>query len=152
MSRTLFVGEREYFPGIGRIAYEGPGSDNPLSYKAYEARRVVAGKTMEEHLRFAVCYWHTFCADGSDPFGPGTRRRPWAEGGDAMQNARNKLDAAFEFFTKLDVPFYCFHDRDMAPEGDTVAESESKLTKALTPDHVVDNLGAAVPIILNEVT
>jgi len=127
MSRTLFVGEQEYFPGLGRIEYEGPGSDNPLSYKAYDPNCVVAGKTMEEHLRFAVCYWHTFCADGADPFGPGTRRRPWAETSDAMQNARNKMDAAFEFFTKLNVPFYCFHDRDMAPEGETVSESESNL-------------------------
>ena len=127
MSRTLFVGQQEYFPGIGQIQYEGPGSGNPLSFKAYDANRVVGGKTMEEHLRFAVCYWHTFCADGADPFGPGTRSNPWHSSNDKMVNARNKLDAAFEFFTKLDVPFYCFHDRDMAPEGDTVAESESNL-------------------------
>jgi len=127
MSRTLFVGQQEYFPGIGQIQYEGPGSDNPLSFKAYEATKVVGGKTMEEHLRFAVCYWHTFCADGADPFGPGTRVHPWGGSADKMVNARNKMDAAFEFFTKLDVPFYCFHDRDMAPEGSSVAESESNL-------------------------
>ena len=126
MSRLLFIGEREYFPGIGPIPYEGPGSDNPLSFKAYDAGRVVGGKTMEEHLRFAVCYWHTFCADGGDPFGPGTRTHPW-RGSDPMDNARRKLDAAFEFFTKLNVPFYCFHDRDIAPEGGSVAESESNL-------------------------
>ena len=129
MSRDVFVGDTEFFPGIGRIGYEGPGSDNPLSFKAYDPARVVAGRTMEEHLRFAVCYWHTFCADGGDPFGPGTRRRPWAESGDGMQNARAKLDAAFEFFTKLGVPFYCFHDRDLAPEGATVAESEANLAE-----------------------
>jgi xylose isomerase len=129
MNRNLFVGDREYFPGIGQIQYEGPGSDNPLAFKAYDPTRVVAGKTMEEHLRFAVAYWHTFCADGADPFGPGTRRRPWSETGDAMQNARNKLDAAFEFFTKLNVPFYCFHDRDLAPEGGSVAESEANLAE-----------------------
>ena len=127
MSRELFVGNKEYFPGIGRIQYEGPDSDNPLSFKAYEANRVVAGKTMEEHLRFAVCYWHTFCADGADPFGPGTRVHTWGGSPDKMVNARNKLDAAFEFFTKLDVPFYCFHDRDMAPEGKSVVESEANL-------------------------
>jgi len=127
MSRTLFVGQQEYFPGIGQIQYEGPGSDNPLSFKAYDANKVVGGKTMEEHLRFAVCYWHTFCADGADPFGPGTRVHPWGGSADKMVNARNKLDAAFEFFTKLDVPFYCFHDRDMAPGGNTVAESENNL-------------------------
>ena len=127
MSRTLFVGETEYFPGIGRIGYEGPGSDNPLSFKAYNPDQVVAGKTMEEHLRFAVCYWHTFCADGGDPFGPGTRVHPWKSSDDAIVNARNKMDAAFEFFTKLNVPFYCFHDRDMAPEGSDVEESEFNL-------------------------
>jgi len=127
MSRTLFVGQQEYFPGVGQIQYEGSGSDNPLSFKAYDANKVVGGKTMEEHLRFAICYWHTFCADGADPFGPGTRAHPWHTSDDKMVNARNKLDAAFEFFTKMNVPFYCFHDRDMAPEGDTVAESESNL-------------------------
>jgi len=127
MNRTVFVGDTEYFPGIGRIEYEGPDSNNPLSFKAYDRHRLIAGKTMEEHLRFAVCYWHTFCADGGDPFGPGTRERPWAASGDSMQRARAKLDAAFEFFTKLGVPFYCFHDRDLAPEGDSVAESEANL-------------------------
>ena len=129
MSRQLFIGDREYFPGIEKIEYEGPGSNNPLSFKAYEADRVVAGQTMEEHLRFAVCYWHTFCADGADPFGPGTRTLPWRDSDDPMANARNKIDAAFEFFTKLDVPFYCFHDRDMAPEGDSVEESEANLAE-----------------------
>jgi xylose isomerase len=127
MSTTIFTGDTEYFPGIGRIPYEGPGSDNPLAFKAYDPDRVVGGKTMEEHLRFAVCYWHTFCADGGDPFGPGTREHPWRVGGDRMANARAKMDAAFEFCTKLNVPFYCFHDRDMAPEGDSVADSEAKL-------------------------
>jgi xylose isomerase len=127
MSRSLFIGDREYFPGIGRIEFEGPGSDNPLAFKAYDPDRVVAGKTMEEHLRFAVCYWHTFCADGGDPFGPGTRVHPWRVGEDRMANARAKADAAFEFFTKLNVPFWCFHDRDIAPEGDSVAESEANL-------------------------
>jgi xylose isomerase len=128
MNRTVFIGDNEYFPGIGQIEYEGPGSDNPLGFKAYDASRVVAGKTMEEHLRFAVCYWHTFCAEGADPFGPGTRVHPWGGSSDPMENARNKLDAAFEFFTKLNAPFYCFHDRDMAPEGATVEESEARLT------------------------
>jgi xylose isomerase len=127
MSRTIFTGDREFFPGIGRSPYEGAGSDNPLAFKAYDADRVVAGKTMEEHLRFAVCYWHTFCADGGDPFGPGTRVHPWGGSSDKMENARNKQDAAFEFFTKLGVPFYCFHDRDMAPEGGSVVESEQNL-------------------------
>ena len=127
MSRTLFKGDTEYFPGIDQVQYEGPGSDNPLAFKAYQPNKVVAGKTMEEHLRFAVCYWHTFCADGGDPFGPGTREHAWRVGDDKMANAHAKVDAAFEFFTKLGVPFWCFHDRDIAPEGDSVAESEANL-------------------------
>ena len=132
MSKTVFVGDKEYFPGIGQIVYEGPESDNPLSFKAYDPQRVVAGKTMEQHLRFAVCYWHTFCADGNDPFGPGTRVHPWDVSDDGMANARARLDAAFEFFTKLNVPYYCFHDRDIAPEGNTVAESEANLASLVS--------------------
>tara|TARA_R110002049_G_scaffold108853_3_gene257382 strand:+ start:456 stop:1796 length:1341 start_codon:yes stop_codon:yes gene_type:complete len=127
MSKTVFIGDREYFPAVPQIQYEGPQSDNPLSFKAYQPDRIVAGKTMEQHLRFAVCYWHTLCADGADPFGPGTRVHPWGTGDSDMARARNKLDAAFEFFTKLNVPYYCFHDRDLAPEGNSVAESEENL-------------------------
>jgi len=129
MSRTLFIGPQEYFPGIGQIRYEGPGSDNPLSFKAYDASRVIAGKTMEQHLRFAVCYWHTFHGTGGDPFGPGTRDYAWGHAPDKMQAARQRMDAAFEFFTKLDVPYYCFHDFDLAPEGGSVAESERNLSE-----------------------
>jgi len=88
---------------------------------------VVAGKTMEEHLRFAVCYWHSFCATGGDPFGPGTRVHPWTVSGDPLANATEKMNAAFEFFTKLNVPHWCFHDFDMAWEGDSVAESEKNM-------------------------
>jgi xylose isomerase len=127
MSRTVFKGDREYFPGIDQIRFEGPESDNPLAFKAYDASRKVAGKTMEAHLRFAACYWHTFHGAGADPFGPGTRDFPWAEKDDPMAQARDRADAAFEFFSKLDVPFYCFHDRDMAPEGDSVEASETNL-------------------------
>ncbi|MEO0996812.1 MAG: xylose isomerase [Pseudomonadota bacterium] len=127
MSRTVFVGDREYFPGVDQIQYEGPESDNVLAFKAYEPSRVVAGKTMEEHLRFAVCYWHSFCATGADPFGPGTRNPAWAAGGTAMDRSRGRVDAAFEFFSKLNVPFWCFHDFDLASEGATVRESEENL-------------------------
>ncbi len=127
MSRKVFVGDREYFPGIGQIRYEGSESDNALAFKAYDPARVVAGKTMEEHLRFAVCYWHTFCAEGADPFGPGTRSHAWAVKTDAMDRSRDRLDAAFEFFSKLNVPFWCFHDFDLASEGASVAESEENL-------------------------
>ncbi|KAA9132630.1 xylose isomerase [Marinihelvus fidelis] len=127
MSSKPFIGQREFFPGIGAIPFEGPGSDNPMAFKAYDADREVAGKTMRDHLRFAICYWHTFCADGGDPFGPGTRQYPWKEKSDPLAAAEDKLDAAFEFFTKVGVPYYCFHDRDMAPEGASVAESERNL-------------------------
>jgi xylose isomerase len=127
MSRKVFTGDTEYFPGIGQIVYEGPESDNVLAFKTYDPERVVAGKTMEEHLRFAVCYWHSFCATGADPFGPGTRTHAWAASRDPAERSRNRLDAAFEFFTKLNVPFWCFHDFDLAWEGTSVAESEENL-------------------------
>jgi xylose isomerase len=124
---TYFVGDREYFPGIGAIPFEGPDSTNPLSYKFYDPGKRVLGKTMRDHLRFAVAYWHSFCGTGSDPFGPGTLDFPWETAATPMGRARQKLDAAFEFLTKLGVPYYCFHDRDIAPAGATVGESEKNL-------------------------
>ena len=127
MSRTVFTGDKAYFPDVDQIKHEGPDSDNPLAFKTYDPEREVAGKTMEEHLRFAVCYWHSFCATGGDPFGPGTRVHPWTVTGDRLANATEKLNAAFEFFTKLNVPHWCFHDFDMAWEGDSVAESEKHI-------------------------
>ncbi|MEO0365575.1 MAG: xylose isomerase [Pseudomonadota bacterium] len=127
MSRTVFTGGTTFFEGIDAIGYEGPESDNPLAFKAYDPMRVVAGKTLEEHLRFAVCYWHTFCGTGLDPFGPGTRVFPWDASSDSMTAAMHKIDAAFEFFSKLGVPYYCFHDVDMAPEGASVNASEANL-------------------------
>jgi xylose isomerase len=134
MKAKAAIGRRDYFPGISRIQYEGPESDNPLAFKAYDAKRRVGDRTMEEHLRFSVCYWHTFCADGGDPFGPGTRSYPWKERRDPLAAAEDKLDAAFEFFTKMSVPYFCFHDRDIAPEGDSVARSEKNL------QHIVDRV------------
>jgi len=122
-----FVGRKEYFPGIGAIKFEGCASKNPLSFKFYDPEKRVLGKTMKEHLRFAVCYWHSFCGTGSDPFGSGTRDFPWESETTPIEIAKGKLDAAFEFITKLGAPFYCFHDRDIAPEGSTVAESEKNL-------------------------
>ena len=127
MALNVITGSREYFPGIGKLPFEGPESNYPLAFKYYDENKVVAGKPMRDHFRFAIAYWHTFCNTGSDPFGPGTIDFPWDESDDGMQAAKDKLDAAFEFFTKLGVPYYCFHDRDMAPEGNTVAESESNL-------------------------
>lgn len=128
MGRTVFEGGRAYFPSVKQIRYEGPGSDNPLAFKVYEADRVVAGKTMEQHLRFSIAYWHTFLGGGRDPFGPETRAFPWAGKSDAMAEAKDRLDAAFEFISKLGAPYYCFHDRDMAPEGRSVEESETNLS------------------------
>jgi xylose isomerase len=118
---TPFIGKREYFPGIGRIPFEGMGSDNPLAFKVYDAGRRIGGKTMAEHLRFAVCYWHTFTNAGHDPFGPGTRRFPW-EAGTPMATAQGRVDAAFEFITKLGVPYYCFHDIDLAPDAEDLGQ------------------------------
>jgi len=116
-----------FFPTVDTVRYEGPDSDNPLAFRWYDADRVVAGRTMADHLRFAVCYWHSFCWDGFDIFGAGTLDRPWAPtvdpSLDPMVAAKQKMDAAFEFVSKLGAPFYCFHDRDIAPEGSTFGES-----------------------------
>jgi xylose isomerase len=123
-----FVGKKEYFPGIGKIKYEGQESDNPLAFKYYDPERIVGKKKMKEHLRFAVAYWHSFCADGADPFGAATHPHPWiTDAHSSMEAADHKIEAAFEFFTKLGVEWYAFHDRDMAPEGDTPLESEKNL-------------------------
>ncbi len=124
---SITLGNKEYFPGIGAIKYEGPKSDNPLAYKWYDETRMVAGKTMKDHLRYAVCYWHTFCNTGADPFGPGTKLFPWDMQADALGRAKDKMDAAFEFFTKLGVPYYCFHDVDLVDEGSSIKEYESRL-------------------------
>lgn len=115
------------FPDIATIQYEGPESRNPLAFKHYDPKAVVEGKTMADHLRFAVSYWHTFRGTGSDPFGPGTAVRPWEAASDSVENAQNRARVAFEFFEKLQAPFYCFHDRDVAPEGKTLAESHKNL-------------------------
>ncbi len=118
----------EFFPTVSPIAYEGPESNNPLAFRWYDRERVVMGRTMEEQLRFGVCYWHSFAWDGSDIFGAGTFDRPWnAPGGDRLAQAKQKMDAAFEFFQKLGAPFFAFHDRDIAPEGSTFAESCANL-------------------------
>ncbi|MBN2576139.1 MAG: xylose isomerase [Deltaproteobacteria bacterium] len=117
------------FAGIEAIPFKGPESDNPLSFRFYDKNRVVRGKRMEDHLRVAVCYWHTFCGDGSDPFGAATLIRPWQGEGDKLELAKMKAEAAFEFFTKLGAPYYCFHDRDVAPEGKTLAESNDLLDR-----------------------
>lgn len=116
-----------FFPGIERIRYEGPESENALAYRFYDPERVVLGKRMQEQLRPAVCYWHSFCWPGSDVFGEGTFARPWLQSGDPLTLAERKLEVAFEFFEKLGVPYFTFHDRDLAPEGATLAESQAHL-------------------------
>ena len=127
MSLNVVVGDREYFPGIQKIKFEGKGSDNPLSFKYYDPEKLVNGKPMREHLRFATAYWHTFCGTGGDPFGPGTKIYPWDVTNDPIQSAHQRLDAAFEFFTKLGTEFFCFHDRDMSPERKDVKETNKLL-------------------------
>ena len=116
----------EFFPDVNKIEYEGADSKNPLSFKHYNATEQVEGKSMTEHLRFGVAYWHTMRGGGADPFGPGTALRPW-EGADDVANAQNRARVFFEFLEKLGAPFYCFHDRDVAPEGASLAESNANL-------------------------
>lgn len=118
---------RSHFPQIAPIAHEGPQSRNALAFKHYNPAEVIDGKTLKEHLRFSIAYWHAFRGVGSDPFGPGTIVRPWESGRDAVSVAKTRMDAAFEFFTKIESPFWCFHDRDIAPEGRTLAESNRHL-------------------------
>lgn len=115
------------FPEIPKIAYEGPASRNPLAFKHYHPDEIVEGKTMRDHLRFSVVYWHTFRNPLADPFGAGTAIRPWDDGTDSVENAKNRARVAFEFFEKLGVPFYAFHDRDVAPEGSSLAQSNKNL-------------------------
>ena len=116
-------------PSVQQIAYDGAKSNNPLAFKHYNPDEVIDGKTMAEHLRFSIAYWHSFRGNGSDPFGSGTINRPWESGKDAVTVALKRMDAAFEFFTKIRAPFYAFHDRDIAPEGKTLAESNKNLDK-----------------------
>lgn len=124
---SFFKGSKEYFPGIGQIKYEGPKSKNPLAFKYYDAEKVVMGKKMKDWLKFTVAYWHSFCADGGDPFGSGTREFTW-------KTPEEKVDAAFEFITKLGCGYYAWHDRDICPEGTSPADSEKKLS------HITDLL------------
>jgi xylose isomerase len=116
-----------YFPQIGKIQFEGKESDNPLAFRYYDPNRVIAGKTMKEHFKFAIAYWHSFCGTGGDPFGPGTIVHPWDASPDPVQRAKDKMDAAFEFFNKIGVDYYCFHDVDLIEEGPSLAAYESRM-------------------------
>ena len=123
------LGEKEYFKGVGTIKYEGPESDNPFAFKYYDEKKVIAGKSMKDHFRFACAYWHTLCNTGGDPFGPGVKVFPWDAANEPVQRAKDKMDAAFEFITKLGLPYFCFHDFDLVEEGRTIQESEDRLAK-----------------------
>ncbi len=124
---SVLTGEKEYFKGISQIKYEGAQSRNPLAYKWYDENRMISGKSMKDHLRFAVAYWHSFCGNGSDPFGEPTHVFSWDEKNDPVARARDKADAAFEFVTKLGLPYYCFHDADLIELTGDITENERRL-------------------------
>jgi xylose isomerase len=123
----IVTGEREYFKGIGQVKYEGTGSDNPLAFRWYDENKVIAGKTMKDHLRFACAYWHSFCGNGADPFGEPTHLFPWNSNTDAVERAKDKMDAAFEFITKMGLHYYCFHDVDVVDYTNDVNENDRRL-------------------------
>lgn len=118
---------KEYFPNIGKIPFEGPDSKNPMAFHYYDANKVILGKPMKDWLRFAMAWWHTLCADGTDQFGSGTKTFPWNDAPDALTAAKQKADAGFEFMQKLGIEYFCFHDVDLISEGANVAEYESNL-------------------------
>ncbi|HEY6082569.1 MAG TPA: xylose isomerase [Chitinophagaceae bacterium] len=128
---SVLIGDKEFFKGIGQIKYEGPESDNPLAFRWYDENKVVGGKTMKEYLRFACAYWHSFCGNGSDPFGGPTHDHPWDVKQDAVARAKDKMDAAFEFITKMGLPYYCFHDVDVVDYTNDIPDNEKRL-QALT--------------------
>ncbi len=119
----------DYFPEVPTIQYEGPQSKNDLAFKHYNPEEKIEGQTMRDLFRFSVCYWHTFRGTGVDPFGAPTLHRPWDDGSNSIENALKRVDVAFEFMSKLQAPFYCFHDRDVAPDGKTLKEANANLDK-----------------------
>ena len=121
------IGNVEYYTGIGDIKYEGKNSTNPFSFKYYDPNKIVAGKTLKEHFRFAIAYWHSFCGQGTDPFGSGTQNFLWDKSQDPYQAAKDKADAAFELITKMGFDYFCFHDFDLIQEGESLKESEKRL-------------------------
>ncbi|MFO8001426.1 MAG: xylose isomerase [Marinilabilia sp.] len=124
----VLIGKKEYFPSVGKIKFEGPESKNPFAFRWYNEDEVVGGKTMKEHFRFAMSYWHSLTGAGGDPFGPGTKEFHWDNAADTMERNKNRMDAAFEFMTKIGMPFWCFHDIDVAEDG-PVGEIEERLQK-----------------------
>jgi xylose isomerase len=124
---NISTGQTAYFPFAKRIEFEGSTSQNPFAYKWYDRDQVVGGKTMADHFKFAMAYWHTLCNTGGDPFGPGTKKYPWDVSNDPIQRAKDKMDAGFEFMTKMGIPYFCFHDYDLIDEGADLRESRSRL-------------------------
>src|SRR5262245_43629940 len=120
-----------FFPEVAKIRYEGPDSTNPLAFRHYNAEEVVEGKPMREHLRLSVAYWHTFRRTRADPFGPGCAVRPWEDVTDSVEMAIKRVRVAFEFMEKLGAPYYCFHDRDVAPEGKSLRETNANLDRVV---------------------
>ena len=123
----IITGDKEFYKGIGAVSYEGKESDNPFAFKYYNPEQKVMGKSMREHFKFAVAYWHSFCGQGSDPFGPGTQNYPWDKSSDPIQRARDKADAAFEFITKMGFDYFCFHDVDLIDEAENLLKNEKRL-------------------------
>lgn len=124
---TITTGSKEFFKGIGQIKFEGAKSDNPLAYRWYDENKIIAGKSMKDHLKFACAYWHSFVATGGDPFGEATLLHPWNEKADAVERAKDKMDAAFEFITKMNLPYYCFHDVDLVDYTNDIKENDRRL-------------------------
>jgi xylose isomerase len=123
----IVTGDKEFYKGVRAISFEGKTSDNPLAFKFYNPDQMVMGKSMRNHFKFAVAYWHSFCGQGGDPFGPGTQQFPWDTSNDPMQRAKDKADAAFEFITKMGFDYFCFHDIDLVDEAETLAKNEVRL-------------------------
>ena len=124
----------EYFADIPKIEYEGPQSKNPLAFKQYNPEEKIEGQSMRDLFRFSICYWHTFRGTGSDPFGVATLQRPWDDGSNSVENALKRVEVAFEFFEKLQAPYYCFHDKDVSPDGATLKEANDNF------DRIADKL------------
>jgi len=124
---SVVIGNKEFFKGISQVKFEGVGTDNPLAYRWYDENKIVAGKPMKDYLRFACAYWHSFVGNGADPFGEATHLHPWNEKSDAVERAKDKADAAFEFITKLGLPYYCFHDVDVVDYTNDVLDNEKRL-------------------------
>ena len=124
---TILPSEKEFFKEIGTINYEGPESDNPLAFRWYNPELIIAGKSLKDHMRFAGAYWHSFCGNGGDPFGGPTHIHPWDTKADPVGRAKDKMDAAFEFLSKMNLPYYCFHDVDIVDYGNDIHENDRRL-------------------------